>query len=269
MLEVCGLSVTRHHRTLLNNINVCFRPGELWVILGENGAGKSTLLSAISGLTPYDGEVRFHQRGLDRWADKALAQQRAFMQQQHALPFGFSLPELVAMGRTPHDETADHRWQQALHYLEALQLLNLTDRHTDNLSGGELQRVHFARCLTQVNGLSDDCQGRLLLLDEPTSALDLHHQHRVLNHTRTFVDKGNTAVVILHDLNLASCYADHIMLLKQGELLAMGSTAEVLTQNTLMDAYHTPMHISQHPTLNRPIIFSEPQEYPYAKNGTE
>lgn len=260
MLSFEAISVTRGGRRCLHSVSGNIEKGQLIALVGENGAGKSTLLHALAGNINYTGKVKFLDKELSSWNSAELALKRAVLNQHHTLNFAFGVPELVAMGRFQIPETKKQCYSEVNRYLELLDLTQFTARNTQQLSGGELQRVQMARCLAQLNAFNADCQNRLMLLDEPTSALDIHHQHRLLKLVRQFVNEGNTAVVAIHDLNLASLYADHTLLLSQGELVRYGRTEEVLTQQVLEPVYRTPMHITVHPTLDKPIIFTEPGE---------
>ena len=234
--------------------------GQFVALIGENGAGKSTLLHTLAGNLSYQGSVEFYQREMKAWSEEDLASARAVLTQQLNLSFDFAVPELIAMGRHPYAETQAQCYEKVSQYIELLDITKLSEKGTCTLSGGELQRVQMARCLAQLDAFSTESAGKLMLLDEPTSALDLRHQHRLLQLTKAFVRKGNSAIVAIHDLNLASLYADSIIILSQGRTVAQGEPKQVLTQHTLEQVYHTPMYVKQHPELALPMIFSEPQE---------
>lgn len=260
MLKFENVSVSLGNKTILNGVEGQVGVGQFVALIGENGAGKSTLLHTLSGNLSYQGSVEFYQREMSTWDEEQLAIARAVLTQQFSLSFDFSVPELIAMGRHPYAETQLQCYERVSQYIELLDIAKLSERGTRTLSGGELQRVQMARCLAQLDAFTADSAGKLMLLDEPTSALDLRHQHRLLQLTKAFVKKGNSAIVVIHDLNLASLYADSIIILSQGKIVVQGEPKQVLTQHTLEQVYHTPMYVKQHPELALPMIFSEPQE---------
>lgn len=260
MLRFENVSVSRGRRNIFSGISGQCEQGKLVALVGENGAGKSTLLHALSGDLACEGDIALHGRELKFWTMEELATQRAVLTQHHSNAFAFGIPEIIAMGRHLFTESRAQCHKRVQQYIKLLSLEHLLDRTTQQLSGGELQRVHMAKCLAQLDAFAPGSSNKLMLLDEPTSALDLRHQHRLLQLVRTFVDDGNTAIVAIHDLNLAALYADHVLILHEGKLHAHGNPDSVFTESTLGQVYQTPMHISEHPTLNYKMIFSEPQE---------
>lgn len=260
MLKIDNISVFRGERKTLDGVNCEIKSGKLVALVGENGAGKSTLLHAIAGSLPFAGQIKFLGRSLQHWQDSELARCRAVMMQQSQLNFEFDVPEFIAMGRFAIPESNSQKQRRVNDFVQLLNLEELTHRHTGQLSGGQLQRVNMARCLAQLDAFSENCQDKLLLLDEPTSALDLRFQHHLLEVVKAFVRCGNSAIVAIHDLNLASLYADEVILLNQGKLLIQGSTDSVLTPARLEPIFHTRMHVEPHPVLNVPMIFSQPAE---------
>ena len=266
MLSLKNVTVKRTKRTILKNITCDIPRGKLIVLVGENGAGKSTLIHTIAGNLKFEGQLHFKTREITEWDDLSLASYRAVMTQQQALNFQLGVPELIAMGRFPIAETQQQKQQRVAEFIDRLALNELANRHTDQLSGGELQRVNIARSFAQLDAFMPQhvqpkqADSKLLLLDEPTSALDLHFQHHLMKLVRTFTQMGNTAIVAIHDLNLASLYADDVMLLSAGELISYGPKDTVLTPELLEPVYRTHMHIQSHPDLHIPMIFSQPKE---------
>lgn len=266
MLTLENITVQRGQRRVLNNINCTIPEGKLVVLVGENGAGKSTLIHTIAGNLKFDGQLHFKARAITTWDDLSLARYRAVMAQQNALNFQLGVPELIAMGRFAIVETQQQKQQRVAEFIDHLALNPLADRHTGQLSGGELQRVNIARSFAQLDAFnrrhaqSKKDGSKLLLLDEPTSALDLHFQHHLMQLVKAFTQMGNTAIVAIHDLNLASLYADEVLLLSAGELVSYGPKNSVLTPDLLEPVYRTQMHIQSHPDLHIPMIFSQPKE---------
>lgn len=229
-------------RAILDGVDLEVRAGEIIALVGPNGAGKSTLLAVLSGdrspdrgsaLGP-DGPVASHR-------PKELARSRAVMLQEHHLSFPFEVEDVVRMGRAPWrgrpEEADDDR--AVAHGIELAQVGHLTTRRYPTLSGGEKARATFARVMAQST--------QMLLLDEPTAALDIRHQERVLAAARDHTRSGGAAVVVLHDLALASAYADRLVLLCDGAVAAMGSADEVLTSERVSAVYDHPVQVIPNP----------------------
>lgn len=222
-------------RMIIQPQNLNIRNGELVVILGPNGAGKSTLLGLLSGrLRPTTGTVALRGRSLQSWSAAELARCRAVMSQKTPLTFGFTAREVVALGRSAYGQ--DERL--ALIVEQALSLANighLADRQYPLLSGGEQQRVQFARAIAQV--WDAEPSTAWLLLDEPDAGLDIAHQDMILRAAKRFSQQGFGVVAVLHNLHLAAQYADKIVLLNQGLIVRQGEPQEVLQPELLNPIY--------------------------------
>lgn len=252
MLRAENLAVQRGPCTVLADINLELRPGEVLGVLGPNGAGKSTLLGALCGeLPPSHGAVWLDQRRLQDWPGSERAQRLAVLPQTSTLNFAFRVEEVVGMGRLPHASGRVRDAQIIKQALEAADALHLAGRSYLALSGGERQRVHLARVLAQ---LWPGGEGQMLLLDEPTSMLDPLHQHTTLQATRAFVEKGAAVLVILHDLNLAARYCDRLLLLDRGRPHALGSPEQVLRAEPLQAVFGLEVLVQQHPERGHPLI---------------
>jgi iron complex transport system ATP-binding protein len=180
------------------------------------------------------------------------------MPQQSQLHFAFSVLEVVLMGRTPHLQGGETKrdWQIAEAALESVDMADFAERSFPTLSGGEQQRVHLARTLAQI--WSPPANGnRYLLLDEPTASLDLAHQHNVLQAARGLATDGVGVLAILHDLNLAAQYADHVVVMQQGRVHAQGAPDIVFTPTCIHDVFGWPVCILDHPTQSCPLIVAE------------
>jgi iron-chelate-transporting ATPase len=240
-------------RTLLHPLSLTFPVGKVTGLIGHNGSGKSTLLKMLGRhQKPSDGEVRLNDRPLDSWSSKAFARQVAYLPQQLPAAEGMTVRELVAIGRYP--------WHGALGRFgvadrelvdEAITLVGLkpfAHRLVDSLSGGERQRAWIAMLVAQ--------DSRCLLLDEPTSALDIAHQVDVLALIhRLSQERGLTVIAVLHDINMAARYCDHLVALRGGEMIAQGSPAEIMKSETLEHIYGIPMGILPHPAGSAPVSF--------------
>ena len=233
MITLESVTVRYGPVTAVRGVSETVHDGEWVGLIGPNGAGKSTLLRAICGLVPHDGSILVQggpTTGLNR---RQLARLLAYVPQKPVLPAEVSVQEYVLLGRTPYigyfgfEGAEDRRVCHAL--LKRLDLDHLATRRLDTLSGGELQRLAFARCLAQ--------DAPVLLLDEPTSALDLGRRVDVLELVDELRrERGLTVLSAMHDLTLAGQFADRLLLMVGGELEAVGSTEEVLAESTL--AHH-------------------------------
>ncbi|MFW6597090.1 ABC transporter ATP-binding protein [Propionibacteriaceae bacterium Y2011] len=220
--------------TLLTGLSFDVTAGEWVSVVGPNGAGKSTLLRTLTGLLGYRGGLRLLGSEVTGVPARQLARTVAVVTQSPVVPAGITVDDYVMLGRTPHLgllQREGHRDRVVV--AEAVALLDLGDflgRRMETLSGGELQRVYLARALAQ--------QAPVLLLDEPTAALDVGHQQDVLGLVdRLRHERGLTVISTMHDLTMAGEYADRIMLLHRGRLVADGEPAAVLRTELLATTY--------------------------------
>ncbi|WP_130011620.1 ABC transporter ATP-binding protein [Serinicoccus sediminis] len=239
-------------RTVVDGLDLTVPPGRITTIVGANACGKSTLLRALSRLlAPTQGHVLLDGKAVHTQPTKAVARTMGLLPQSPIAPEGIAVADLVARGRSPHQRMLS-RWavadEQAVE--EALELTgttDLVDRSVDELSGGQRQRVWIAMALAQ--------QTDILLLDEPTTFLDICHQIEVLdlltdlNRTR-----GTTIVMVLHDLNLAARYADHLVAMCDGRLLAGGPPEEVLTTETVERVFGMRSQVVADPVSSKPMV---------------
>lgn len=238
LLESCGLALRVGERWLCCEFSLKLMAGECLVLLGPNGAGKSTLLHTFAGLRPATvGTVRLLGRTHDAWEGAALARYRGLLAQQQPDHFWSTVLETVLVGRHPHlgrwgwEGAQDHAIaRQALHDVG---LSAFEGRDILTLSGGERQRVAIATLLAQAP--------RLLLLDEPTNHLDLHYQIATLELFRRLAGEGRGVVMVLHDINLAARYADHVILLDGKGGVMAGPRDTVLQAGPLSQAFGHPI----------------------------
>ena len=208
-------------RPVLTDVNFHLRAGSFCAVLGRNGAGKSTCVRLMSSeITPGGGAIFWEDRALSELSPEILSRRRGVLPQQSFLSFPFTVEQVVLLGRFPYakdgDPARDREIAQTCMKKAGLGE-SFKDRSYLELSAGERQRVHLARALAQVYDNREPC---LLLLDEPVSSLDISHQHAVLALARAVAAKGNAVFAVLHDLNLAAQYADEILLLHEGRVLA-------------------------------------------------
>jgi iron complex transport system ATP-binding protein len=243
-LALDRVSVTLGGAQILDKVTYSVETGEWVALIGPNGAGKTTALRAVAGLVPYDGGLRVFDHDAAAVARKELARQVALVPQVPLIPGDITVREYVLLGRTPHlgyfgtERRADHR--AADHALEQLDLIPFARRRLDTLSGGERQRATLARALAQ--------DAPLLLLDEPTAALDMGRQQQVLEIVdRLRAEHGLTVLSTMHDLTLAGQYADRLLLLDSGRLVAAGRADEVLTRALITEHYGAEVEVVDAP----------------------
>jgi len=256
MIEVKNISYSISGKCILQPSSFSVETGEITVLLGPNGAGKSTLLRILAGeLSPDHGNILINQVALEELHPEALARKRAVLTQHYAVPLPFSCEEIVMMGRYPHYKQSTEAKNKRIinQCMKEMEVLPFAHRMFNTLSGGEQQRIQMARVLAQ---LADTKGGeeRILLLDEPTSSLDYLQQQLILSKIRTLAKKGYTIILVLHDLNLAAQYADKILLLKDGYILADGSSNEVLQPSLLSMAYELDIEIITDEDYSFPIL---------------
>jgi iron complex transport system ATP-binding protein len=252
MIDIQSLSVAYGKHLALQDISLSVKAGEILAIIGPNGAGKSTLIRAVSGILPVlSGTLWMGDDNLTDMPPAIRARHLAVVPQASNLPGGFSVYQTVLMGRTPYigwigqASEIDHAHVRLA--LKQTQTFQLAERRVGELSGGEQQRVLLARALAQ--------ETRTLLLDEPTTHLDLQHQSNLLNLVKQLASEKSLAIMmVLHDLNLASLYADRVALLVDGKLQATGDPNNVLTEQNLASTYKVPVHIIPHPQYGSPLI---------------
>lgn len=236
----------------LKEVSVQIRPGALTVIIGPNACGKSTLLRSFGRiLRPESGEVFLDGKAIEEFASKAYARRVGLLPQSAVAPEGITVSDLVARGRYAHQGLL-RQWSGAdesavLTALERTGTMALADRYVADLSGGQRQRVWIAMALAQ--------QTEILLLDEPTTFLDLAHQLEILDLCRELTDQhGTTIVAVLHDLNQATRYADEMIAMNNGVVVAQGSPEQVVTQELVHQVFGVQSRIIQDPETGTPLV---------------
>lgn len=235
MLGIEAVHVGLGERDILSDLTLAVRPGQVVAVCGPNGAGKSTLLRAVLGEVPVRGRVRLNGLVTADTPPARLARLRAVLPQDTQVAFGFTLAEVVAMGQEAGDFAA--RPGLVARALAAVGLQDHAQRPFHTLSGGERQRAHLARALAQVWEPVGPEGPRWLFLDEPVSSLDLGHQLAVLYLARGFADAGGGVVAVMHDLNLSAMFADRMIFLIGGRIVADGPPAAVMRADVLNRAY--------------------------------
>ncbi len=240
MLTATNLVFRAGRRALVDRVSASFEPGRLHLIIGPNGAGKSTLIRILARLLrPAEGQVLYDGHDVARRNERELALRRAVLSQAVEVAFSLPVRELVLMGRYPHFTARPgasdlHVCEEVMRFFDVDEM---ADRSYGTLSGGEKQRVQFARVLAQIWRPLDGAT-RVLFLDEPLTFLDIRHQIDFMEKIRVFAtQKDVVAVGVVHDLNLAAQFADRLLLLHQGRILADGLTQDVLTKEHLGAAF--------------------------------
>lgn len=251
-----SLSLRMGKRQIINDVSLQLRGGEMTALIGPNGAGKSTLLRLLTGfLTPDSGERLVEGRPLEAWSADALSRRRAVMLQRTQLHADWPIETVIAMGRSPWGSTPHAEMIRQV--MEETGCDHLAGRRYPSLSGGEQQRVQLARCLAQL--WRDGAPEGWLFLDEPTSALDLYYQQHLLRLLKRLTRSSQLHVcVVLHDLNLAALWADHILLLHQGKLVAQGTPQEVVQQPIISRWYGAEVRMGEHPDIAVPQVYLVP-----------
>ena len=252
----------RGRRLIIDDVDCTVPAAAVGALLGPNGAGKSTLLHLIAGVERADaGAARLGDRDLAALRRRERARVVALAEQDVQDAPGLRVSEVVALGRTPYlgafAGPGDLDRAVVRRCLEDAGLVELADREYATLSGGERQRVNLARALAQ--------EPQLLLLDEPTNHLDVHAQLTMLGLLRELARGGLTVLAALHDLSLAASYADHVIVLSAGRVVAAGDPRDVLTPGLIRDVWGVEAHVLAHPTTGRPLIaYSEVSDVPVA-----
>ena len=251
-LLVEDLTLGYGDRTVIEHLDLQVPPGKVTAIVGANACGKSTLLRSMSRLlAPHSGHVILDGKEVHKMPAKQLARTLGLLPQSPIAPEGITVADLVGRGRNPHQGMFS-RWSHAddvavAAALDATETAGLADRPVDELSGGQRQRVWIAMALAQ--------QTDLLLLDEPTTFLDVSHQVEVLDLlTDLNRSRGTTIVMVLHDLNLAARYADHLIALADGRLHSAGEPADVLTEDTVRAVFGLDSKVIVDPTSGKPLM---------------
>jgi iron complex transport system ATP-binding protein len=249
-----GLRIGR--KEIITGCSLAVKPGVFTAVVGPNGAGKTSLLRVMAGESAhYSGDVTINGCNICRTAKKEIARLRAVLPQHTTLNFPFTLEQVIAIGRYPHRTTSAENDRITAEVLEATGLSSFTGRMYHTLSGGEQQRVQLARVLAQV--WDETVFPKYLLLDEPTASLDLARQHSTLQVARQTLSRNMGVLAIIHDLNLAAQYADELVLMKSGRIVACGPVHKVLTERNVEETFEYPVSIL-HTADGRLLVYPQP-----------
>jgi iron complex transport system ATP-binding protein len=262
LIHARGLSFRAGGRDLVRGASLELAPGTTTILIGPNGAGKSTLLKLMTGeAKPSGGEIRFDDEVLASIPAWRLACQRAVMAQHARLVFPFSVYEVASLGVDGIGRALTRLRRDALvgECLAAAGILEMAGRPYQTLSGGEQQRVQFARVLCQIEAGRSVASRQALFLDEPIASLDLCHQLALLDMARAIAARGVAVLIVLHDLNLAVTYADHLVVMDQGQIIAQGAPAKTLDDALLRQVFKVDLSLSRAPAPGLPFLL--PQQH--------
>ena len=254
MITTQQLSVAYGDTTIIENLSVTIPKGKVTALIGPNGCGKSTLLKTLSRINkPKSGEIFIEQTSLGQIKDKVLAQQLSLLPQVLVSPEGITVRKLVEYGRLPYVSHWGRLSQADKKIVEQAMtetgVLELAEQNVESLSGGQRQRAWIAMVLAQDT--------EIVMLDEPTTYLDLSHQIELMELMRTMNEQGKTVIVVLHDLNQACRYCDHLVVLKRGQLMAQGSPEEVFTERLLQEVFDLDAVVINDPIASSPMCIAK------------
>ena len=241
MLTASNITFRVGQKALLTDVSISFAPGKLHLLIGPNGAGKSTLIKVLARLLhPQNGKVEYDGADVQHISEASLAKRRAVLSQAVEVAFPLSVREVVMMGRYPHFGGRPGPIDEKIvdDVMVHFDVTEFSQRNYQTLSGGERQRVNFARVLAQLWLDEPASSSRYLFLDEPLTFLDIRHQIDFMKKVRAFAGARDVVTVgVVHDLNLAARFADHIVLLNHGRLVAAGTAADVLTADLIQTTF--------------------------------
>ncbi|MCD8740995.1 heme ABC transporter ATP-binding protein [Mucilaginibacter roseus] len=262
MLTVNNISFKVGHRTLVSDVSFSIRPGEMVVLLGANGAGKSTLLKIIAGMHKTEnGQVLFNGKLLGEYTTSDLAINRAVLNQQNNVSLPFTVAELVMMGRYPYFKNSPSANDVNVvdEVMKATGIAQMAGRSYLTLSGGEQQRVQLARALAQLWQQKNS----LLLMDEPVTGMDILYQQQTLAILKAMARRGHMVICVLHDMNLASHYADRVIMLKNGRKWYDGSPHETLQPKPVYEIFEIEADIVINPSTLKQMIMPREVAFNY------
>ncbi|TAH63481.1 MAG: ABC transporter ATP-binding protein [Gottschalkiaceae bacterium] len=233
MIEVREITKKYGSKSVVDKVSMKIEKGKITSFIGPNGAGKSTLLSIISRLIEKnEGTVFIEGKEVDKWNSKELAQKISILKQSNHINIRLTIRELVSFGRFPYCEgkLTKEDWQYVDQAISYMKLEDIQFKYLEQLSGGQRQRAYIAMVIAQNT--------EYILLDEPLNNLDMKHSVEIMKILRQLVDElGKTVVIVIHDINFASCYSDYIVALSNGKIVKEGGTYEIIDKEVLEEIY--------------------------------
>lgn len=239
MVEVKDVSKKYGNKYVVEDVSVKIPKGKITSFIGPNGAGKSTLLSMVSRLIKKDnGKISIEGKDIGKWDSNDLAKKLSILKQSNNISLRLTVRDLVSFGRFPYSQgrLTKEDWKYVNEAIDYMELGDMQNKFLDQLSGGQRQRAYIAMVIAQNTDY--------ILLDEPLNNLDMKHSVQIMKVLRRLVDElGKTVVIVIHDINFASCYSDYIVALKNGRVIKEGTTPEIINESTLKEIYDMDMHI--------------------------
>lgn len=233
MITVKNVSKKYGNKCVVDNVSLTIEKGKITSFIGPNGAGKSTLLSMVSRLLSKDsGEIVIDGKDVSKWKTNELSKRMSILKQSNHINIRLTVRELVSFGRFPYSQgkLTEEDWKyvdEAIHYME---LEDIQHKFLDQLSGGQQQRAYISMVIAQNTDY--------ILLDEPLNNLDMKHSVQIMKVLRKLCDElGKTVVIVIHDINFASCYSDHVVALKDGKIVQDGPTDHIIDSSILGNIY--------------------------------
>lgn len=233
MVGLKSVFKTYNKKKVIDDVSLDIKKGTITSFIGPNGAGKSTLISMISRLIAKDeGMITIDGEDISKSKDSDLAKTISILKQSNAINVKLTVRELISFGRFPHAQgrMKEEDWEKVEEAIDYMELRDMQHKYLDELSGGQKQRAHIAMVIAQDT--------EYILLDEPLNNLDMRHSVQIMKTLRRLVDELNkTIVIVIHDINFASCYSDEIVALKDGKIVKQGRTCDVIDKCVLKDIY--------------------------------
>ncbi|MBV33503.1 MAG: heme ABC transporter ATP-binding protein [Porticoccaceae bacterium] len=251
-----SISLTKSGFDILRGVNLSINSGKITVIVGPNGAGKSSFVKVLSGeLAPTCGRIIFNGKDLIEWRSEQRAKMISVLPQNSSLDFPFNALEVVSLGRIPHRSGVVRDAEIVREALKVVDAEHLEERLFTKMSGGEKQRVQLARVMAQIwePTLAGE---QFLILDEPTSALDLSHQVLMMELVSDLARRGVGVIVVSHDLNLATHFADNVIVFDKGYVVAEGPPDKILSEKLIFDVFGIGPCIIKHPETGKNIVIN-------------
>ena len=251
-INIKNLSFSFKENIILNTISLNIKKGQIYGLLGPNGSGKTTLLNLLSGVLKSNiGTIELFGKNIEELDYREKSKLIAVVSQTPSIIYGFSVEEYVLLGRNPHLsfwESEGYNDEKIMkESLRMCEIINLSNRKIESLSGGEMQKVLIARALAQ--------ETPIMLLDEPTAYLDIRSQIFVLNLIQFLVEKHKKTVLLsIHDINLASQYCDYLGILKNNKIVLSGIPEEIMVREKLETVYKIPIYVTRNPLNNKIVV---------------
>lgn len=242
MIEIKNISKKYGHTTVVDNVSFSIPKGKITSLIGPNGAGKSTVLSIISRLIQKDhGEIIIEGKELGKWKSNDLAKKISILKQFNNVTVRLTIRELVSFGRFPYSKgnLSKEDWAFVDKAIKYMELDDIQDKYLDQLSGGQKQRAYIAMVIAQDT--------EYILLDEPLNNLDMKHSVQIMKVLRRLTEELNkTVIIVIHDINFASCYSDNIVALRDGKIVKQGPTCNIMQCEVLKDTYDMDINVTCH-----------------------